>query len=120
MYDNKLFVALMATHTLHDIDKPSTRRRVMINHKIINKEANTKDFPLVCLEGQVVREADGFEPACRFTNTSPIKSCKYIGDNTAIVSTCSGSEYQINCSQAQAELLNHCNPWIDGDNWKTI
>lgn len=118
MHDAKLF--LTVTETLYNVDEISTRDRVMMNHKILNKKALTKDFPLVCLQGQIIRETDGSTPFARFTTTSPIKSCQHIGDGRALVTTCSGSKYEIYTSQAEAELLNHCNPWIDGDNWKTI
>lgn len=103
----------------------SNRNRVLDSWKLIIKSPYTNtDIKIYCLQGWVVREADGYKPPARLTTTSPIASC-----DGNVVTTASGSKYHLTdqplslddvASVEQYITGERLNPWIEGDNWKTI
>lgn len=109
--------------TIHPPDK-STRVRILENWHIHSYPGNNPNVTIHTLRGQVTydRGAD-LQGFMRFTTTSPIAKCE--GN---VVTTASGSVYYLGTPSEQQEKYSeehyispeHCNPWLNGNNWLTI
>lgn len=107
---------------------PGPRARRLDQWKLTHILASDKKTKIWKLSGITVSE-NGVPVNCiRLTTTSPIADCK-----GALVTTASGSRYFL--LEPNSDWLktapftphtnrfipkSYCNPWIQGDNWKTI
>ncbi len=118
-------IQVTLTETIHSPD--TQRDRVIDDWSILSRPANNPSITINYLIGNVVEEG-GRPIKGRFTKTSPITS-----EEDGVVVTASGSTYtlgmmssafgdQLSLEELEAAKIpeRFHNPWLVGDNWKTI